>query len=255
MAVLEGLFSDLVGNTERVIKESKITVIKFRSHFSKLDVQNKIQHREFLKLTLPKITDDSTFDDVWDTFCGYFNFLNYSLLEHLIKRLGDTRLVASCHEYKERLRAFRSATLVRDFAVFITELKEQSLSMKRLKKVVVVKLNKPWDSCTLEDLERSKQNMTKKFFIPTYFLSMLKAGVGSTCVTWAIPDMIAGSILHNFDRVDVINFCKAEGIISMEIDGNICNYSKMLHCQMPSAGMFTSTTVHSIQTTFQWCVL
>lgn len=237
--MLEELFSKLIDSTERVIRESKITIKMFRSHLFKLNVRNKIQHREFLKAILPKITKDSTFDDIWDSFCGYFSFLNYSLLEHLIKRLGDTRLVGRFDDYKERLKLFRSTTLVRDFAVYITEQKRPNLSTRRLKKLVV-KLRKSWDSCTLEDLERSKQNMTEKFFIPTNFLSMLETESGSVCVTWSIPNMIAASIQENFDRADVVEFCKAEGIISMEIDGNVYNYSQIsCYYQIPSAGTYT----------------
>ena len=228
MGVLEHLFSELVDGTEQVIKESQISVKMFKSHLLKLNVQNKLQHREFLAATLPKISKDSIFEDIWEPFCGYFNFLNYSLLEHLVKRLGDTRLVDRFEDYKDRLRSFRSTTLVRDFAVFIVELKKPSLSKQRLKRIII-KSKKSWDSCTLEDLERSKQNISKKFFIPTNFLSMLDAESSCVSVTWAVPDTIAASIQVNFDRADVVDLCKAEEIISIEIDAKEYNYLQAPH--------------------------
>lgn len=224
--MLEELFSNLIDGTERIIRDNQISMKALENHLSKLNVRNKTQHREFLTVILPRITKNSTLDDIWGNFCRYFNFLNYSLLEHLVKRLGDTRLLTEFEDYKERIKSFRCKTRVRDFAVYLKEL-NPSLSKQRLKKFIV-KWKKSWDTCTLEDLERSKQNVTEKFFIPTNFLILVDAGSGSISVTWAVPDMIALSIKENLDRVDVREFCRVDGIISMCIDGSEYDYSQEL---------------------------
>lgn len=223
MTVLEGLYSELVESTQAHLKESQISAKMFRSHLSKLDLHNKLLHREFLNATLPKITKHSSFDDIWDSFCSYSSFLNSSLLEHVIKRLGDTRLVDRLEDYKGRLGSFRSTARVKDLSHYITNLKGLSLSEQRLKRFVI-KWKKSWDSCLLEELEQSKENITERFFIPTNFISMLEAEKGSIVVTWAIPDFIASTIQENLDRADVVEFCKTETIISMKVEGRECNY-------------------------------
>ena len=156
------------------------------------------------------------------TLTQYWNILNCSLLEHLVNKFGDEVLVADFEHYKTQLKSFRCNTYLRDFAVYLRGI-NASLSLQKLKKFVVG-WHKSWDTCTLEDLERSRENITEKFFLPSDMLIFLDGGPGSINITFAVPAAIALSIKEKFDRADTKEFCRKHRIIFMCVDDSVYCY-------------------------------
>jgi hypothetical protein len=152
-------------------------------------------------------------DKIWNELCRYWTFLNYTLLAHLAKKCGDKELVEDFECYKVELRKFRCKTLLRSFAGYLRENKV-SLSNKKLKKLVV-RWQKSWETCTLEDLEMSKENVTKKFFIPDYTFYIMDAVESSVSITWAVPEIIIAAVKESFHRIDMIEFRRKQAILSV----------------------------------------
>ncbi len=212
---LNVLFQDLVDRTLSKIMERKISVKEFKFRLFNLTDKHKILHREFVKFMLSKM-HAACLEDIFSHLCLYWNFLNYTFLERLVKCFGDTSLNADFSDFKRCLKSFRSRTRLKDYAVYLRKL-NPSLSRKKLKKFVV-KFNTSWEECTLEDVERSKLNMTEKFFIPASFFSLIDAESSSVKITWAVPSMIVRSLKESFDRADIKEFSKQERILSMYVD-------------------------------------
>ena len=223
MDLLEKAFRELVDQTFTAITANNIGICTFKRRLSNLSVRNKIQHKEFLKLILPKIDSAPTVEHIWCTLSLYWTFLNYSLLEDLVQGFGNDALKFEFKDYKMRLKAFRCKTRVCDFIEYLKEINE-SLSKERLKKVVM-KLHKDWDKCTLEDLDKSRENIAQKFFLPTYFFSFIDASPGSTSITWAVPATIAEALKKNMNRKDIAEFCEAQGIISLCVEESEHKYT------------------------------
>lgn len=214
--MLEGKFSKLEDRTEIIIIERKISMASLNRCLSKLPCSNKTLHKEFLKHILPKMDGNSDFDTVWNILCRYWDFLNYTLLAQLATKYGDEELIDDFEQYKEELKIFRHKTCVRSFTGYLRE-KKPSLSNRKLKKLVI-KWQKSWKACTLEDLEMSKDNVTEKFFVPDYSFYIIDAEKSSISVTWAIPEIIVAAVKESFHRTDMIEFCRTEAILSVCIE-------------------------------------
>ena len=141
---LEEEFSDIANRTSDIIRGIDVAI--FRSRLVNLHVRQRKQHREFLDDVWPKISNAS-FEDVWFRLVMYWDFLNYTLLEHIVKNFGDQTVKESMEDYKLKLKDFRCKTRLCDFAKYFQDVNE-CLVEKDLKKLVV-KLNKNWQNCTL----------------------------------------------------------------------------------------------------------
>ena len=226
--MLEEKFSKLEDRTENIIVKKKIRVSSLNRCLSKLPCSNKTLHREFLKHIFPKMDDNSDFDAVWNVLCRYWNFLNYTLLAYLATKFGNQELVDDFEQYKEELKEFRCKTYLRRFTRYLRE-RKHSLSNRKLKKLVI-NWQKSWKTCTLEDLETSKDNVTEKFFIPEYSFYIMDAEESSISVTWAIPDVIVAALKESFRRTEMIEFCRTKlAITSVCIDTERID---LTHCQV-----------------------
>ena len=97
----------------------------FKARLSNLSVRNKKLHQKFLGVMLTRLDGTSTLGDLWTRLNMYCNFLNYSLMEHLVKKFGDETLRTDFQEFKEHLKVFRCKTQLRDVAKYLRDIAKQ----------------------------------------------------------------------------------------------------------------------------------
>ena len=213
---LEYQFSEMADRTLDSINDNEVTVQLFKKRLINLTVRNKEQHKEFLdEKIFSGASAESTVEDMWCKLSDYSNFLNYSLVEHMIKKFGGRDLLETMKAYKRKLEIFRSKTRLCDFAIIfkgITKCKE--VLMKCLK----VKFDKNWETCTLQDMENWKESLTQKLLLPSFTMDVTEIDTGCVSITWAIPAMFTPSLVEKLKTLDK-NFCKEHKIMSLTLDG------------------------------------
>ena len=212
---LENYFLDLCDRTFAIIEMENISVDMFKARLSSIPVRNKQLHKDFLSSLMENL-NNPTLGDIWTKLNIYCNFLNYSLLESLVKKFGDNTLKRDFSEFKKQMKIFRSKTRLCDFSEYIRQINE-SLSKEHLKDVVI-KLDKQWDKCTLEDLENSRESIARKLFLPSYFFQVKDIKRGCISITWVTPATVAVSLKENMNRIDIKVFCKLQGILKVSVD-------------------------------------
>ena len=154
---LEDQFSDMADRTLDIIKAKGTTVQDFKDRLINLNVRNRELHKEYLDLNIFSETSAESVKDVWLKLSDYWDFLNYTLVEHLIKKYANQDLIETMRSYKRNLEIFRSKTRLCDFVIFfkgITKCKEV------LMESLGVKFDKNWETCTLQDMEGWKETLT-----------------------------------------------------------------------------------------------
>ena len=213
---LEDQFSDMIDRTLDIITDKEVTVQLFKKRLISLNVRNKEQHKEFLDANIfSGASAESTVEDMWCKLSDYSNFLNYTLVEHTIKKFGDRDLLETMKAYKRKLEIFRSKTRLCDFVVYfrgITKCKE--VLMKSLK----VKFDENWETCTLQDMENWKESLTQTLLLPSFTMDATEIDTGCVTITWAIPAMFTPSLVEKLKILDK-NFCKEHKIMSLTLDG------------------------------------
>ena len=229
---LESRFGDLADHTFDCLKDNGVKIEKIKSRLANLPVRSRQLHEEFLMELWHKMKDP-TLDDVWVELGRYWDFLNYSLLEYLIKKFGDKELAERMEEYKRRLREFRCCTRLCDFAQHFKDV-NKTLVDKNVTKSLEVKLSKNWEECTLEDLEMWKENITQKLLLPSFVVILRDMDSGCISITWTIPALYASSLMEDVKKMDLRGFCEEQEIMWMSIDGVECWHSDLT--PQPCAG-------------------
>ena len=198
--------------------EQEISTRDFKRRLTSLPIKNKSQHKEFLEQLWPQIST-ATVEDIWFKLEMYWDFMNYSLLQHLVNIFGDDALKTSMLKYKESLKEFRCNTRLCDFARHFKDQVNECLVGQKVMKFLEVKFAKNWEECTLEDLENWKESITQKLLVPSYVLILKDTDSGCVSVTWAIPAMFAASVMEDMETMKMREFCVEHSILSLRIDG------------------------------------
>ena len=132
------------------------------------------------------IDEATNFNNLWARLGSYWNFLNFDLLEHVINKFGSEILKQKMESYKHELQFFRKATRLCDFMKCWPVLGETPPETEL--KEFVAKMKHDWDNCTLEDLEKLKGAITRKFFLPEFALLLKQIKEGCVVITWLMPE-------------------------------------------------------------------
>ena len=221
---LEDQFSEIALQTFDKIKEKKLDVSQFRARLVTVPIKYREHHEEFFQRLESDIKKDTSIDHIWMKLSRYWDFLNYTLLENLVKRFGDHTLKSDMDNYVKRLKEFRSTTRVCIFAKYCTKVNKK-LSEHDLQDFILKLKKKCWEECTLEDLENVKENISHKFFLPSFMMNLKDIQPGSIVVTWTLPTLIASAIMEILETTYVSEFCNENGIESITIDGKEIIYS------------------------------
>ena len=178
----ESRFSDLVYCTYEALADKGIEANRFHAYLMALDLSRSKEHGKFINNLFEPGT---TFHNLWGKLCGYWNFLNFNLLEYVVGKFGSEDLKHKMESYVRDLQSFRKATRLCDFIDCWPVLGETP-PRSDLRKFVV-KMKHDWDRCTLEDLETLKGIITHKFFLPDFALRLKKIKKGSIVITWFLP--------------------------------------------------------------------
>ena len=204
---------DIGMQTFKIVKNTDIEEFKYKLSFG-LPPQDKERHREFLDQNCFQISDATRIEAIWMKLSNYWNYLNFSLLEDVVTMFCGKSLIAIMEEYKKKLEDFRCKTRLCVFA----KTKHKCLLAGENLNEFVVKYNKNWTECTLQDLENWKESLTQKLSLPAYALDPTEINVGCVSITWAIPAIFTPSLMEKLETLDK-NFCKEHKIMSLTLDG------------------------------------
>ena len=224
MKQFESRFCDLVYCTYETLADKRIEADRFHAYLMALDLSRSKEHREFINNLFKPGT---TFHNLWGKLCGYWNFLNFNLLEHVVGKFGSEDLKHKMESYVRDLQSFRKATRLCDFIDCWPVLGETPPKSDLRK--FVVKMKHDWDRCTLEDLETLKGVITHKFFLPDFALQLKKIETGSIIVTWFLPAPFVKT-LQEAVRNTACDFFVEHKIEAVTIDGQDCYPTPISGC-------------------------
>ena len=185
---LVALYDDLVENSAETMSEmqedSPNFFRKLRRSVAILPTSLKYQHSYFLDHHSSQIAKATTVEEIFSILNSYCNFLNCSLLVHIISKFGNYKLKKQLSSYIEALQAFRSQTKITDFMKVCArnpQLPSVSVALK-------TKMSPEWEHRTLEDAEEYRKAMAQNSSLADYVVSLVKGDPGSVFLIWSIPD-------------------------------------------------------------------
>ena len=200
--------------TDKVLEEHNIPLHKLKRCITQLSATNKDQHIPFIRENLSEIIESKCMEGIFLLLNLYWDFLNYTLLELIVSEFGNNDTKVAMAKYVSELVTFRKATKLSDFITHWRCTGKVPLDMSRL----VIKMDKDWSNCTLEDVEQFRRTLTQKLLLASFAVVLRDAEEGCISFTWLIPSSIV-KILSKDIHSSKLNWFKEHHIERLAIDG------------------------------------
>ena len=172
---------------------------------------------DFIKECVQGISADTHLANLWIDLNGFWDFFNFELLEHVVKSFlpESDPLRVKMRSYVAEVEIFGRSTKVSE--LFHKWPLRKKKPEKSVMKAVVVKVERSWEDCTLQDVKDVAATLTQKFFLPRYVLVVRDVEEGCVSILWYVPPSIARQLENGVAEVKS-EFFLANGFQSISID-------------------------------------
>ena len=211
---MEKKFGQLVCKAQCGLVEQKIPLDTLRECITLLPASIKHQHVAFLETKVKAIIHCESIQEIILQLNLYWDFLNYTLLEHIVTEFGNNNTKAAMAKYVSELAAFRKATKLSDFITHWPCRGKVPPDMSRL----VIKMEKDWSNRTLEDVEQFQTTLTQKLLLPSFAVLLRDAEKGCISFTWLIPSSVMKLLSKDIHNIK-LGWFEEHYIEKLAIDG------------------------------------
>ena len=212
---LKGMYDHLLMKTVKSFKQKTVEIPSFlselRTSIAILPSSLKDEHIHFLEKKSSEIAKAASVDELFMIVNCYSDFLNCSLVVHVIERFGDDQLREDLQDYAVELEAFRCRTNLSDFVA--AHAGSQEIPPDFLK--VVLKMGPQWELRTLKDLEEFRKTLKGRSFLTSYAFRFIGVETGSILLIWSVPRTCSDFLISSLDS-RFQEQCQVEGVT---IDG------------------------------------
>ena len=197
-ARLRTMFTSLLIHTKICFmekeEESKKFLRTFQVMLTSLPLFKQHEDKNFLKKEKIHIKKAKDVDEIFDILEPYWNYVDYDLLEYIIKELGTSDLQEEMKEYITELEQFEKKTTVHNFSL-ATQGKEVIPAHYR---ELAVKLDKDSKECTLHDVRQFKNSVVNQSSLENYALLIERVSCSSVKIIFAFPPEAHASLSEVF---------------------------------------------------------
>ena len=214
---LEKTFDAVALHAQDDMMKNNVKVQELRYSVVRLPGDLKSEHHFFVKEAKAELRKAESVDDIFLVTGDYWDFLNYSLLEHLVDRHASEEVKKEMAEYVEQVKVFRRDTPLQLFSK-VYKRKPRKVDEKFRKMVTEHKMD--WDTATLEDVERFRNDMNSELSLSVFSLSLAVVVRGSVEITWLVPQSVVAYIQKSIKPSSPC--MRKHHVMKLTIDGFIC---------------------------------
>ena len=225
IATLVDMYDDLVAKAGVFLSRQQAIspdfLIEFRTRVAVLPTSLKYQHKYFLAHHSSQIAKATTVEEILCILNTYCNFLNCSLLVHIINKFGDEELQKQLSSYTQALQSFRLRTKISDFIKAC----KGNPNLPPEFVVIKTKMGSEWQHRTLEEAEEYRKSIAHDSSVANYALYLVAADLGSIYLVWSVPSHAIGFVVVAMSS----EFLKHHCIEEVTIDGQDLKEYKHQH--------------------------
>ena len=231
---LEKQFSSIVSSFREELTEKKTDVKEIHGHILSLPYRLK---KEVSIIVEDHATDIQERTNLTKLFVyldrTLWNFIDYSLLEHLVLLFGSSQLKRDMEAYVSELSTFEKQTTISQLIQYWPGRRDTPPTYCQL----TVKIDVDPDKCTIESLNSLRKSFCKNFLPPLSEFALLhcKFEQGSVVVTWLLALDLVPALTNAATSAGSTAFFDAHRVKSVNIR-DILIYPHSSHPQMAQIG-------------------
>lgn len=218
---MQEYFEEIQFELLNLLEEKKVKFKVFKRRLSTYPSQVQLEGFKSLK----KAGGEDDFDEIfslWNTDYVW-SFLDVTLLEYIVKRLGSDYLKDMMRQYTYQLKEFRKKTTVFMLVKLWPHLKPP-LKYEECEEVILTLKENP-KKCTLEKLEVLRKhacNRLKEYKLSEVALVMFQVSPGCITLIWIVHNNTVKKFKEAFRECIAMRvFFKENNITRLELDGEV----------------------------------
>ena len=219
------------------LEDKQLDLKRFRHSLVLLPAKIKKEHATFLKENLPTISKAESIDEIFLQLNLHWNFIDYSLLEHIVGRFCSEDLKKDMAQYISDLEAFRKSTTINQMIRSWPGRLEPPPHFSR----VTCKLDRDASTYTLHELNQLRVSFCHEFSLSDSIMMLHSFIAGSVVVVWLIPSGSVCDLRMELIRQGSVNptFFEDNAIARIDVDESSA-YLYMPYTEMPTSASPTS---------------
>ena len=229
---LEDGFDNLKNAIRECLERQRVLVSKVADVLTSLSPDFDEQHKKlFTKRHIRALYRAANISEQFGIMNPHWNYLDPSLLEHLVKKFRLEVMKRQIEGYKSDLHQFRKKTPLNLFCR--TQRRKRRRSQEDFKKMVV-EFDWP-ENVTLEDVEQFRQEYASEYSLHECAMMIAQIRSGSYIITWFIPESVVEKLKANIPReilkkysvnkLEIAGACVYRSHKAQKVSGTDCNGS------------------------------
>ena len=213
IAELEEGFKNLRTTVRECLERQRVLVSRVADALTSLSPDDDERHKIFTESHVTVLYRAANISEQFGTMNSHWNYLDPSLLEHLVKEFNLEQVKDRMEAYKSALQQFRKKTPLKIFC--------QTQRRKRKKfdedfREMVAEFDWPeQENVTLEDVEQFRQEYTSEYSLHECAMMIAHIRSGSYIITWFIPESVVEKLKKKIPREILKKYC----VTKLEIAG------------------------------------
>ena len=214
---LDDRYADLQSDTHIYMvereRESPTFVDKFRITLLELPQRQKVTYSNLFERNTSKIRRAGNVSKIFDIIRPYSNYMNYELLQLIIKKFGNSPLKEGMSGYVVELEMFEMKTTIVEFVAATND----STEIPKCYRSVIVKINRDASQCTLHEVRVFiKKSLAKKSLFMPHALMLQRASSNTIIVKIGVLSESLSHLALAFDT----KFREMHSVSQVIIDGD-----------------------------------
>ena len=169
---------------------------RFKVDLTKLPMLTEYKKLRFLQKKKKKILRAKYVDAVFEILDPYWNYIDYSLLEHIVNNYCDRDVKIQMQRYIENLHKFEKATSVKQVTSAVPDNRVLISNYSTLTATLGVDAEK----CSLYRARKVKDAIIERACLQSYVPQLLSLHASSVVLTIAFPKKLSKHIRKSLDR-------------------------------------------------------
>ena len=214
-------YKQLVIMTQEAVKVKSPTLDEFRTDIT-LELPESI--RSELELSLMKklqvICDAKSIDAIFCIFnLSIWSYLNFGLLQHIVKVYGDDELRQRMEMYTTSVESFQKQTTLEEFwraQPAARECPKIPIELRESLKWITFKHGNLDSTTSLAEIEKHRKNLARRYSFPDFIIILADIEKGCITTTWLIPPSLAAKLADEINEGNV-SFLEQHNILELTI--------------------------------------